>query len=679
MPHSTKDKLYMTATEWRQVGGFKGASTNPASKPLPFSCCSLTFSPFETPVMTVVEGEASPTASSSSSSSSSAVPTFAFVFDLLSIVPVVRRTGTHPITGRPLALDGLVRLTFAKNADGKYMCPVTHKVFNENSRIVAIRTSGNVFAWEAVESLNVQARHWKDLLTDAPFTRADIVWIQDPTNPAWVKAHDIKAFQHVSRAGVAGAGAGAGGAGAEGGGAAQAVNSGGGLIRLNDSSRRVLAEMEKSAAATAGEKRGRPLDAGDDDEAGAGAGAGASSSSSSSASHVTSMGVKTTAAYSGGFTSTGMSASTKNVAAPVTEADRRQKRWARVRALKKKAFVRVATSKGDLNLELHADLVPQTVENFLLLAKRGYYDGTVFHRSIRNFMVQGGDPTGTGRGGECAWGGKGFPDEFDQRLSHSERGVVSMANSGPGTNGSQFFVTYKSCAHLDRKHSVFGRVVGGMDVLKAIEAVPTGKDDRPTQTITITSVQVFADPFAEVDASAHEVEAAEAAKREAAARPFAPGSVYSHAAPAPAQAQAQVQAQARGAAAPSAGGVAVGSSAAAARAAGPSLMDLLASVGSSGGGAGGGGGGKGAGAAAGAAQAAPIVVGKYIGQGGSGAAGAAAATATAAAAPGLDRAEAIRLLEAGLAGHPGAGESSGAPAAKRRAGAGDGFGSFASW
>ena len=140
--------------------------------------------------------------------------------------------------------------------------------------------------------------------------------------------------------------------------------------------------------------------------------------------------------------------------------------------------------------------MPRTVDNFVSLALRGYYDGTLLHRIIRNFMVQGGDPTGKGTGGESAWGGK-FPDEFHASLKHSERGVLSMANAGPNTNGSQFFVTFKSASHLDRKHTVFGRLVGGADTLRAIETVHTSAGDVPTQPITVVRAEVFSDPFRE--------------------------------------------------------------------------------------------------------------------------------------------------------------------------------------
>ena len=132
------------------------------------------------------------------------------------------------------------------------------------------------------------------------------------------------------------------------------------------------------------------------------------------------------------------------------------RRYERMRALKKKGYVQLVTSLGTLNLEVHCDLVPRTAENFLGLCAQGKYDGTVFHRLIKNFMVQGGDPTGTGTGGSSIWGHP-FADEFHPSLTHKGLGVVSMAHSGPNSNNSQFFITFKSAPHLDNLHSVFGR------------------------------------------------------------------------------------------------------------------------------------------------------------------------------------------------------------------------------
>jgi cyclophilin family peptidyl-prolyl cis-trans isomerase len=145
------------------------------------------------------------------------------------------------------------------------------------------------------------------------------------------------------------------------------------------------------------------------------------------------------------------------------------------------------TNHGAIELELFAEDAPVTVENFTKLARDGFYDGVIFHRVIRDFMVQGGDPTGTGSGGP----GYKFADEFN---SHKiVRGALAMANAGPNTNGSQFFiVTAEACPWLDGKHTVFGEVTSGMDVVDAIEGVPTGPGDRPHDDVRIESV-TFAD------------------------------------------------------------------------------------------------------------------------------------------------------------------------------------------
>ena len=143
------------------------------------------------------------------------------------------------------------------------------------------------------------------------------------------------------------------------------------------------------------------------------------------------------------------------------------------------------TNHGAIELELFDDDAPKTVENFLKLARDGFYDGVIFHRVIEDFMIQGGDPTGTGMGGP----GYQFEDEFNDHKV--ERGALAMANAGPNTNGSQFFiVTTEAAPWLDGKHTVFGRVTSGMDVVDAIEKVDTGPNDRPREDVRIESVQV---------------------------------------------------------------------------------------------------------------------------------------------------------------------------------------------
>lgn len=152
---------------------------------------------------------------------------------------------------------------------------------------------------------------------------------------------------------------------------------------------------------------------------------------------------------------------------------------------KKKYIATISTDKGDMVIELFADKTPKTVNNFVFLAREGYYDGTIFHRVIPDFMAQGGDPTGTGRGGP----GYKFNDEFHPSLKHDKPGILSMANAGPGTNGSQFFITHTPTPHLNGKHSVFGQLTSGMDVLLSIPPRDPMRPEYPgvkINSITIT-------------------------------------------------------------------------------------------------------------------------------------------------------------------------------------------------
>jgi peptidyl-prolyl cis-trans isomerase-like 3 len=160
--------------------------------------------------------------------------------------------------------------------------------------------------------------------------------------------------------------------------------------------------------------------------------------------------------------------------------------------------VTLHTNLGDLKIELFCEEAPKTTTNFLALCASNYYDGTTFHRNIRGFMVQGGDPSGTGKGGKSIYdtpNGK-FEDEIVDSLTHYKRGICSMANSGPNTNGSQFFVTYKAHSHLNGKFTIFGHIIDGMDTLDKIERVPTGPGDKPLQEIRINSVTIHANPHA---------------------------------------------------------------------------------------------------------------------------------------------------------------------------------------
>ncbi|KAL5111953.1 hypothetical protein TcWFU_004363 [Taenia crassiceps] len=292
----------------------------------------------------------------------------------------------------------------------------------------------------AVERLNIKTNNCQDLLTSEPFTRQDIITIQDPGS---LEKFNISAFYHVKHSLLG--------------------DSGVSNIRaLNPETKEILAELKNSEIDVPDymySSKPKQLQA-----------------------------EKVRDIYNTAHYSTGKAAAslTSTVMEPsvVVEPAILEDDVVRYRYVKSKGFVRLITSYGNLNIELHCNLVPKTCENFIKLCESGVYNDTTFHRVIRHFIIQGGDPSGTGLGGDSAWGGS-FPDEFRDSLKHDARGVLSMANSGPNTNKSQL-----PCPQLNRKHTVFGKVVGGLDTLDKVELVETDKDDRPL---------IFVNPFRDVD------------------------------------------------------------------------------------------------------------------------------------------------------------------------------------
>jgi peptidylprolyl isomerase len=144
----------------------------------------------------------------------------------------------------------------------------------------------------------------------------------------------------------------------------------------------------------------------------------------------------------------------------------------------KDKVVVLETTQGTVEIKLMPDAAPKACENFEKLVEKGYYNGLIFHRVIKGFMVQGGDPTGTGMGGSSIWG-KPFGDEFNPKITFDSPGILAMANSGPNTNGSQFFITVASTPWLNMHHTIFGKVISGYDIVQKIEKTPTGPGDRP--------------------------------------------------------------------------------------------------------------------------------------------------------------------------------------------------------
>lgn len=406
--------MYLTAKEYKEHwGGFKEKKEF-LTKPLPFYCCCLSMQPFKVPYC-MLDG---------------------FVFDIEEIVPWIKEKGCHPLTGKKVSLKDFIRLEFSKNIQGKFKCPVTDQVFNEHTHIVAVRLPSNkahVYSYTAVKKFNFpQGKTMTDLIEDDPFTKADIIHIQNPND---MKKRSLSHF-----------------------------------IRLKDDDedkgKKLNAEMSSiiknvnKAIEEDGENSGfrlkkrKPEDDGDQPK-------------------------KKKKYYSKIHTTGSMAMSlTSSIAEPcnkveykeLSEEEVRKIRCNMVKGTGRKAYVRFTTTHGKLNFVLHCDLVPQTCHNFLLHVENETYDNTVFHRNLPSFMIQGGDPTNSGHGGACFWGGK-LKDEFNKTLRHGVRGTLSMANNGsPNTGGSQFFITYGSdLKELDEKYCVFGELVGGNDVLNKME------------------------------------------------------------------------------------------------------------------------------------------------------------------------------------------------------------------
>uniref|UniRef100_A0A672RFE9 RING-type E3 ubiquitin transferase n=1 Tax=Sinocyclocheilus grahami TaxID=75366 RepID=A0A672RFE9_SINGR len=388
---------------------------------LPFDHCSLSLQPFEYPMCTV-DG---------------------VVFDLMSIVPWIKKFGTNPITGEVFhAYSVFISCTL-----GKYHCPVLYTVFTNNSHIVANKVTGNVFSNEAVEQLNIKTKSYKDLLTDEPFTRQDLITLQDPTN---LDKFNVSDFFHVKNNMKV--------LDPDEEKAKQSPSYH--LKSTNMETRETLAELyrdykgDELLASTMKEPEAKKTD-------------------KLNAAHYS------TGRVSASFTSTAMAPATTH------EADAISDDTVRYQYVKKKGYVRLHTNKGDVNVELHCDKVIIIFSNILLQSR-----------------------------GESYWG-KPFKDEFRPNLSHTGRGILSMANSGPNTNKSQFFITFRSCTYLDRKHSVFGRVVGGLETLTALENVESDpKTDKPKSEIKLLSTTVFVDPYEEADTQIAAEREKEAQKQE---------------------------------------------------------------------------------------------------------------------------------------------------------------------
>ena len=420
-------------------------------------------------------------------------------FNLTNIIPWLAKHGTNPVTGLPLKSSELIKLNYTKNDEGEMVDPVTYKVFTDNTHIVALQTTGDVFAFDTIERLNIKAKMWRDLISDKEFSRKDIITLQDPQN---LTSQDLNTFKYIQDD--------------------MSTLTAEQEARRKDSSQNIDREVlgnsakvlkAKEAVALARSKRipcadRRP----------------AWSSNKSSKPRIGELqsssdinkplpfnaAQHTTGKAAASFTSTGLTPHTSAERALLTD----EEYMLKPRRVKQKGYARVTTSLGELTIELQPEFAPRAVWNFVQLSKKGYYNGVIFHRNIRNFMIQGGDPTGTGKGGQSIWG-KNFQDEFEGPSTHDARGVVSMANKGKNTNSSQFFITYRSAKHLDRKHTIFGKIVGGSETLSRLESAEVSDNEkRPMKDIMIKDITIFVDPFEEFQKNKKEKDIAEMRKEE---------------------------------------------------------------------------------------------------------------------------------------------------------------------
>ncbi|KAF8634419.1 hypothetical protein AX15_000870 [Amanita polypyramis BW_CC] len=435
MGHGNSNKLYITHSEHSGLYGSHSASTGYKAKAQEIPPAART--PFDCCALSF-QPFVHPVCARNADGTGT-------VFDLINIIPWLKQhNNTHPITKAPLAPTDLITLHYSrKEASGEIHDPISFKPFSEHSHIVAVTTTGNVYLAESV-------RGGRDLLADIPTKKSDIITLQNPHGLPSASMSDSTSTSKAS---------------------------------ASPSETKNAVSTARPTQATAVTKAKAPVP--------------------------WNISPYSTGLPGASLTSTSIDphTSTSNLLWDEEElmfedfTNPPKGKGKEKDVGKRRAYVRVVTTlgNGSLNLELFCEKAPKTCYNFLMLARAGKYNNCLFHRLVPGFMIQTGDPTGTGAGGESHWGTP-FRDEHDLKgaAKHEGRGVVAMANKGPGTNGSQFYVTFKATPHLDKKHTVFGKLVGGEDVLDTLEKLPL-KDgtERPAKAVRIQEVIIYQDPFEE--------------------------------------------------------------------------------------------------------------------------------------------------------------------------------------
>ncbi|KAL6310037.1 cyclophilin-like protein [Sparassis latifolia] len=363
-----------------------------------------------------------------------------FVFDLVNIIPWLKQhKNTNPITKEPLVPEDLITLHYAHKPTGEIHDPISFKPFSEHSHIVAIASTGNVFLAESIKG-------GRDLVADVKFKKEEVITLQNP--------HGLPSASVAAPA----------------------------AKTTSSEQTKTVATKPSASASTAPTVKKAPVP--------------------------WNISPYSTGLPGASLTSTSVDPQTASSQLVWDEEELMFDDFANPPKGKgkekdlgrRRAYVRVVTSLGgSLNMELFCEKAPKTCYNFLQLAKAGKYNDCLFHRLVPGFMIQTGDPTGTGSGGTSCWGTP-FRDEYDMRnaAKHDARGTVAMANKGSGTNGSQFYITFRETPNLDKKHTVFGKLVGGEEVLDTLESIPVKPGtDRPVKSVRITEVVIHQDPFEE--------------------------------------------------------------------------------------------------------------------------------------------------------------------------------------
>lgn len=520
-----KEKQYESAREHRHNTSIRNGSLQKRGsagsiRRLPFDCCALTLNPFTRPVCNR-DG---------------------IMFETNAILPHLLKHGTDPVLGRKMTSSDLITLEMDKDETNsntnngiKWQCPVLNKPFSNHSRIVAIiqntpksgNLTANVYSYEAVEELNFKAKNYTDLISGLKFSKAtDVLVLQDPNNDELNRKRDINNFHHYKTMRTDHLEKRKSNQDKDNNSNNNSSNSNGD-IRYSVTAARIMEQVtqQKKAALASSKKLAESKKRKEEQVKQNKVGDSIDQQKSitdknNAAATVTTDAISgiymTSGKCSASLTSSVMTIQSNNDIRNATSEERIQATIAQMRKMKKNTknkesskgigCVQLHTTLGKITCEVYGYIAPKTCMNFIGLVDKGYYDGSAFHRSIKNFMIQGGKPKKTSLGGEgkkkssgeSLWGGS-FEDEFDNRLSHDGKGILSMANSGPSTNRSQFFITFNSCAHLDRKHTVFGRVIGteSMEILTCMEQMPTDNKDRPKQEISIVKAEVLVNPVTE--------------------------------------------------------------------------------------------------------------------------------------------------------------------------------------